>query len=70
MSTQPINPEPGTLLRGVQAKLTDVKDGSDWRSHVCSKGQLTTELPRFLIASLIQAKALTFLVAPSYNLQL
>jgi len=51
-----------------EAKLCpDVKDGSDWREFVRSKKQLTTELPKFLISGLIPEKALTFLVAPSYN---
>jgi hypothetical protein len=52
---------------GIERLVLNVSDGSDWREHVKSKAQLTNEQPKFLVEGLIPEKALTFVVAPSYN---
>jgi AAA domain len=49
------------------AQNNKVTDGSDWRGGMKSFGQLTTELPRFLLEGLVPEKALTAICAPSYN---
>jgi AAA domain len=40
---------------------------SFWRNQVCSKDQLPKDPPRYHIAGLVPAHALTYIVAPSYN---
>jgi len=42
-------------------------DPDSWREGCKSFGQLSSELPRFLLSGLVPAKALTALCAPSYN---
>ncbi len=42
-------------------------DTLDWRRDFKSFGQLSTDLPQFLVNGLIPANALTFITAPSYN---
>jgi AAA domain len=47
--------------------LPEVTDPDLWRNECKSFGQLMKELPKFLIAGLVPAKALTAVCAPSYN---
>src|SRR5436309_1832174 len=49
------------------AKLSKVEDPTDWRKECRSFGQLTKELPRFLIGGLVPAKALTAVCSPPFN---
>lgn len=53
-------------LEGLKPKAQEL-DPDSWRAGCKSKGQLTTELPRFLLGGLIPEKALTFITAPSYH---
>lgn len=54
------------LAKQLKPKTQEL-DPDSWREGCKSKGQLTTELPRFLLGGLIPEKALTFITAPSYN---
>ena len=52
-------------LEGLGAK--NVVDPGNWRAECKSFGQLSYELPRFLLSGLVPAKDFTDLCAPSYN---
>lgn len=52
---------------GLEGRILGVTDGSDWREFVQTFGQLSSELPRFLVDGLIPEKAFTMVVASAFN---
>jgi hypothetical protein len=52
---------------GIESRVLVVTDGSDWREHVKSKNQLSSDPPQYIIEYLVPEKALTLVPAPSYN---
>jgi hypothetical protein len=48
-------------------KVKDEIDPDSWREGCKPFGQLSSDLPRFLVSGLVPAKAITALCAPSYN---
>jgi|SRR5579863_1775232 len=43
------------------------EEGADWREHSQDVGQLSSEPREYIVQDLVPARALTFIVAPSFN---
>jgi len=53
--------------RVTAARLPEITDPDEWRKECKSFGQLTRNLPRFLIGGLVPEKALTAVCSPPFN---